>query len=149
MVHWLVALSAAYASFRTISRLFHHNQTSLWKIILHDGFASLRPKLGCLLQTWDIENKYIFLMNSDWRALLPYVDEGGIIAHTEQKTKVGSKQTQRERLNPGVERGVSEEHGAVVLGYGSAQTEGRAPSSRSGICPLKNTHTSKEISAPV
>lgn len=85
----LVALSTAYASFRTISWLFHCNQTSSWKIILHEyGFASLTPERGCLLKTWDIENKYIFLMNSDWRALLPYVDEGGIIVHMEHKTKM-------------------------------------------------------------
>lgn len=88
-------------------------------------------------------------MRSDWRALLPYVDEGGITVHMEQKTKMGSKQPQRERLNPCVERGVSEEHGVVALGdgYSSAQTKGQAPSSRSGICPLNNTH--KEISTYV
>lgn len=50
-------------------------------------------------------------MNSDWRALLPYVDEGGIIVHTEQKTKMGSEETQRERLNPGGE-------GAIGRGWG-------------------------------
>lgn len=61
-------------------------------------------------------------MNSDWRALQLYVDEGGVTVHTEQKTKMGSKQTQRERLNQGVERRVSEEHGADTLekGYISA-----------------------------
>lgn len=124
MVCCLVALSTVNESFRTISWLFHCNQTSSWKTILHDyGFASLVPKLGCLLKTWDLENKYVSLMNSDWRALLPYVDEGGRTVHTEQKTKLGSKQPQRGRLNPGVE------HGAVALGTGhsSAQNKGQAP----------------------
>lgn len=57
-------------------------------------------------------------MNSDWRALLPYVDEGGVIVHMEQETKTGSKQTQRKRFNPGLERGVSEEPGADTFGSG-------------------------------
>lgn len=129
----LVALSTENASFRTVPWLFHCNQTSPWKIILHEyGFASVTPKGGRLLKTWDIENKRIFLMNSDWRALLPYVDEGDIIVHTEQKTKTGSKQTQREHLNQGVERGLWEEHGVVALGnrYSPAQTKAQAPSSR-------------------
>ena len=45
-------------------------------------------------------------MNSDWRALLPYVNEGGIIVHIEQKTKMGSKQAQRECLTGCGEGGV-------------------------------------------
>lgn len=55
-------------------------------------------------------------MNSDWRALLPYVDEGGIIVHTEQKTKMGSEETQRECLDPGWRGGYRKSMGRSRLG---------------------------------
>lgn len=40
-------------------------------------------------------------MSSDWRALIHYVDEGGVTTHMEQNTKIGFKQTQRGRLRWG------------------------------------------------
>lgn len=42
------------------------------------------------------------LMSSDWRALIHYVDEGGVIPHMEQNTKMGSKQTPNGTFKLGV-----------------------------------------------
>lgn len=85
-------------------------------------------------------------MSSDWRALIHYVDEGGVIVHMEENTKVRSKQTQRGRLRwggGGFRRAWGGPAGEQV--WFRAQSSRKEPYSLSGACLLKKVH--KEIRA--
>lgn len=42
---------------------------------------------GCLLKKTGLGENSVFLMSSDWRALIHYVDEGGVTAHMEGTQK--------------------------------------------------------------
>lgn len=52
-------------------------------------------------KTMRLWKKYIFLMSSDWRAIIHEVEEDGVRAHMELNTKMGSKETLRGYLRRG------------------------------------------------